>query len=177
MSETGRSGDRFILRCGLPDFADQSVLFVGPWRDGCIAKQPIKFQSRDIVALAGSLLQSLVIEDADVTAPVPDQPRLLQAPHHIGDRCSPDTEHHSEEFMGKQKIARWHAVARHQQPAATALFDSVKVSAGCRLRDLVEESMGIAEHDQLQCGAAVELAAENAGVDSESCPRNLYVNR
>ena len=81
------------------------MLLVGPWRDGRIAKQPIEFQSRDVVAFAGPLLQSLVIEDGDVAAPIPDKPCLLQASHHIGDRRSPDTEHHSQEFVGEQKIA------------------------------------------------------------------------
>ena len=83
----------------------------------------------------------------------------------------------TQEFVGEQKVAGWHPVAGHQQPAATALFHLVQVGAGCRLRDLVEEGMGIAEHDQVQCRAPVEFAAEEAGVHGESRPGNLHINR
>ncbi len=153
------------------------MLLVDPWCAGGIAEQPIELQSRNVVAFAGARPQRLVIEDRDVAAPIADQPGFLQAPHHLGDGRSPDTEHHSEEFMGEQKIVRRHAVARHQEPAATTLFNLVKVDACRRLRDLVEERMGITKRDQVQCRAALEFAAKNAGVHPERRPGNLDVNR
>jgi hypothetical protein len=90
---------------GLSNFVDQSMLFTGPWAGGRIAQQPIEFQSRYVVALAGAPLQGLVIEDRNVAPPIADKPRSLQDAHHVGDRRSPDTEHHSKKFMGEQKIA------------------------------------------------------------------------
>ena len=112
-----------------------------------------------------------------MTAPIADKPGFLQAPHYIGDRRSTDTEHHSQKFMRQQIIVRRHAVARHQKPAATTLFNLVEVSAGRRLCNLVEEGMGVAKHDQMQCRASFQLAAKNMGVQSESCPGDLDVNR
>src|SRR5712664_1841310 len=116
--------------CCLSDFADQSMPFVGPWREGGIAKQPIEFQFRDLVAFAGSLPQSLVVENRDVPPPIADKPGFLQGAHHIGDRGSPHAQHHPQEFMGEQKVAGWHPVAGHQQPAATALLYLMQVGAG-----------------------------------------------
>ena len=80
------------------------VLFIGPWGHDRIAKQPVKFQFRDLVALAGALPQGLVVEDRDVAAPIADNPGLLQGAHRIGHRRTPDPEHHPQEFMGEQKI-------------------------------------------------------------------------
>ena len=89
----------------LSDFADQPMRLVGPRRERGIAEQPVKFQSRYVVAFAGAGPQSLLIEDGDVAAPISDEPCFLQASHDIGDGCSPHAEHHSEKFMGQQEIA------------------------------------------------------------------------
>src|ERR1700738_2052898 len=82
----------------LPDFADQSVLLIGPRRHHGVAQQPIEFELRDLVAFAGALSQRFVVEDRDVAAPIADQTGFLQTSHHIGDRRSPYPEHHPEEF-------------------------------------------------------------------------------
>src|ERR1700730_9321496 len=94
MSESEHNQGLFSL---LSDFADQSMLLVGPRREPGIAKQPIKFLSRYVVAFAGALPQGLGLENGDMAAPIPDKPRFLQRAHHIGDRGSPDTEHHPQE--------------------------------------------------------------------------------
>src|ERR1700730_2111693 len=109
------------------------MLLVGPWRERGIAKQPIEFQFRYVVAFAGALPQGLGSENGDMAATIPDKPRLLQRAHHIRDSRSPDTEHHPQEFLGEQKIVRRHPVARHHEPAATALLHFVEMSAGGRL--------------------------------------------
>jgi hypothetical protein len=104
-------GERTLLKTGvfllsgLADLADQPVQLIGPWRHGGIAKQSVKFQFRNLVAFAGAVQQRLVIEDGDMAAPIADQPGSLQSPHDIGDRGSPDAEHHSKELVGEQKIA------------------------------------------------------------------------
>ena len=46
---------------GLSDLADQSVLLVGPGRNSRIAQQPVKFQFRDLVALAGALYRHVAL--------------------------------------------------------------------------------------------------------------------
>ncbi|OIQ66706.1 hypothetical protein GALL_517210 [mine drainage metagenome] len=79
--------------------------------------------------------------------------------------------------MGQQEIVRRHSVARHQQPAATALLHPVQVSAGGRLCDLVQEGMGIAEHGRLQGRTSFELAAEKIGVYPQGFAGNLDVSR
>ena len=83
-----------LFALDLSDFADQSMPFIGPWRGGRIAQQPIKFQLGDVVAFAGSAMQSLLIEDGDVAPPVADKSGLLQGTHHVGDRGAPHAEHH-----------------------------------------------------------------------------------
>jgi len=80
--------------------------------------------------------------------------------------------------MGEQEIVRRHAVRASSgasgnnavQPCEGGLH-----AAG--LRDLVEERMGITKRDQVQCRAALEFAAKNAGVHPERRPGNLDVNR
>jgi hypothetical protein len=106
----GKRTQRVTDVCYLSDFADQSMPFIGPRREGGIAKQAIEFQFRDLVAFAGSLPQSLVVEDRDVPPPIPDKPGFLQGAHHIGDRGSPHAQHHPQEFVGEQKVAGWHPV-------------------------------------------------------------------
>ena len=102
----GKPTQRGLIRSsGLSDFADQSVLLAGPRRGGCIAKQPVECALVNVVAFAGPLVQMRVIEDRDMTAPIVDQPRSLQAAHHIGDGRTPHPKHHSQEFMGEKEIA------------------------------------------------------------------------
>src|SRR6202011_6131988 len=81
----------------LSDFADQPMLLVGPRRERGIAKQPVEFPFRNIVAFAGAVPQTVVIEDRDVAAPITDKPRFLKGPHDIGDRGSPYSQHHPQE--------------------------------------------------------------------------------
>jgi len=45
------------------------------------------------------------------------------------------------------------------------------------LRDLVEDGMGITQHDEIERRTAIEFAAENAGIHSERISRHLDVDR
>ena len=112
------------------------------------------------VALAGARPQAMTVEDGDDAAAVADQAGALQAARCRRYAGALHAQHHGEELLGQQELVGLHAVVRHQHPAAAALLQGMEVVARRRLRDLVEQRMGVAQHHHPHRGALRQLGAE-----------------
>ena len=65
---------------------------------------------------------------------------------------------------------------RHQKPAAAALLQGMEVVARRRLRNLVEQRMGVTEHDRPHRSALRQLGAEASRRHAEAVARHLNVD-
>ena len=89
----------------------------------------IELSFRDAIALAGSLLHSRPVEDSDTAACVVDKPVPLERAGRVRYSRPSHSEHHGEELLREREFGRLHAILRHQEPAATPLFQKMKCVA------------------------------------------------
>jgi hypothetical protein len=82
----------------------------------------------------------LAIVDSYPPATIIDQTLKFQLAGCPGYAGALYAEHHPKEFLRQQELIGLHAIMRHQQPAATSLFDVMKVVTGRRQRYLVEKA-------------------------------------
>jgi hypothetical protein len=94
-------------------------------------------------ALTRDLLQSVRIENFNMSVTVLDQTSLLQRAGGHGYSRPPDRQHHREEFLCERHLIRGDPVARQQQPSGAALLDAVSGIARCSLRDLLVINFGV----------------------------------
>jgi hypothetical protein len=120
----------------------------------------IELSFGDAIALAGAFFQSRTVEDGDTAACILDEPGPFERIGGVRYARPSHSEHHGEKLLGEREIARLHTILRHQEPAATPLFQKVKCIASCRLCDLVEECVGIVEHRPLHEGVPLQLRSE-----------------
>ena len=103
-----------------------------------------------------------------------DQPGASQFSESGRDSGTPHAEHRGKEFVRHRYDVRAHAVARHQQPAGTALLDQVESVAGGGLRGEVQDGFGEAQHDPAHRRALIECRLTQRGVHAQRGYRTLH---
>src|SRR6185312_12781892 len=141
-----------------------------------LAEQAIELPLGDAVALARTLPQAAAVEDGDDATTIADQACSLQGSRRRRDAGALHTQHHRKELLGQQELVGLHPVMGHQHPAAAALLQGVEVVAGGGLRDLIEQRMGVSQHDGAHRGAARQLGAEPCGRHAQARAGHLDID-
>src|SRR5947209_2025631 len=139
-----------------------------------MSQQPVELFLADQVAFAGAPFEAGSVEDRHASATVFDKFPALQFTRNLGHAGAPDTKHHSQKFLGEQKLIRVHTIARHQEPAAAPLLNRMEMSACGRLCHLIEESMRVMQHDSPR-SAAFKFGGEYLGAEPQSLTRHLNI--
>src|SRR6476660_9508829 len=92
-------------------------------RRGDVRQQPIEFLLYNLVALAGSHLQTRPIAHCDVAAAVFDEPVELQLARCLGDGLAAHAEHIGDELLSHAQFVGRQAIQAQQQPATQLLID------------------------------------------------------
>ena len=81
--------------------------------------------TRNFVTFASCILETIAIENSNISAKIRHEPSLLQR---CGGNCnarSPSSKHHCQIFMRKRNLFIIHAIKRHQQPTCASLKNRV----------------------------------------------------
>jgi hypothetical protein len=109
-------------------------------------KQTVKFAFGNGITLAGKPFEFSPVDNRYLSSPIVDNLPGLQPARNFRHTASPNAKHHSEKFLGKQKLVGLDAIVGHQEPSAAPLVKRVEVGASSRLRYLTEKSVCVVQH-------------------------------
>src|SRR5476651_1753985 len=139
-------------------------------------QQTIELALGCAVTLAREPLETATIEDRDDPSTIADESGALQAAGRTRDPGPLHPQHHGQEFLREKEFIRLHAVMSHQHPTAATLLKGMKVIARGRLRDLIEQGVGIAMHDRPHRRASRQLSLERSRLHPEAGAWHLDVD-
>ena len=138
------------------------------------AEQAVQLLRDHFVAFAGSGFEPLAIEDGQPAPVVGNQPALLEFARHGRHGRAAHAEHLGQELLGKLELVSPHPVVAHQQPAAHAFLDRVRVVADRGLRNLVNHRLGVTLDQAIQrANPASSLPERTRFPSAGPLPRNL----
>ncbi len=138
-----------------------------------LTQEPVEFAADNAVTFTCGFFEAPAIENRNLSAPIADQAAPLQRAGDDRDPGTPGAQHFGEELMGDMEFVAFHAIVRHEQPAATALLDRVKSIAGGELRELSEERVGIQVKRLREWSPMPGLSPQHGGTHPKSAPGQL----
>jgi len=128
----------------------------------------------DPIALAGTFLEFLPVEDPYGAAGIFDCPFSLENASSQTDARAVSPEHRRQEVMGDVEQAIVDPILHDQQPAGKALLDSVETVAGGRLSGLHTLDYSVTTGHELKVGSNRQYASQSIGSDAESVAGDLH---
>jgi hypothetical protein len=176
----GGGGGKEGARERLPfrdDFLQVPLDECGELRRFCAARQPqqaVELALDHRVAFTRALLERRTHEHRDRAPAVPDQPVGLQPADRRVDACCRHAEHVGDQLLGHLERTGRQPVHAEKQPAAQLLLQRMMPVAYRRLRHLRDQRLGVAQQEQLERAAAIELAPDHHGRNAVGMARVLH---
>jgi len=126
-----------------------------------VIEQHLGFFPDHAVAFAAHALERCTIQHLDQTALIGNHSELLQFRRSPGDPLAAYAEHVSHEFLGHRQVIVREAIHRQQQPPAKLLVDGVMPIADRGLRNLCDQRLRVAQHQNKELPVAAELRPDS----------------